>query len=145
MSAITLDIAQQQAVLKAIADAEDRTSGEVRVHIENTLKGNVLDRAANVFTELGMKATAERNGILFYIAITDKQFAVLGDKGIHEKVPTGFWDDIRNEVQNNFKAGDFVNGLVAGITLAGTELAKHFPRRDDDVNELPNDISINDN
>lgn len=145
MPGISIDIVQEQAVLNAIAGAEKLTSGEVKVHIENTLTGNVLDRAADVFTELGMKETAERNGILFYIAIVDRQFAVIGDSGIHAKVPEGFWDQVRNEVQTNFKAGNFVDGLVAGINMAGVELAKYFPRKDDDKDELSNDISINDN
>lgn len=142
---ITLATAQEQAIVNAIAEAEKKTSGEVRVHIENTLTGALTDRAVEVFAALGMDKTAEKNGVLFYIAIADRKFCVIGDKGIHEKVPANFWDIIRDEVQKHFKQDDFVGGLVAGVTIAGTELAKHFPRRDDDVDELSNDISINDN
>lgn len=142
---ITLATAQEKALLDAIALAESKTSGEVRVHIENTLTGSVLSRAAEVFAQLQMHQTAERNGVLFYIAITDRQFAVIGDKGINEKVPATFWDTVRDTVQQYFKKDDFVGGLALGVTMAGDELAKHFPRSENDVNELSDDISINDN
>ncbi len=143
--ALTLATAQEKTLLDAIALAESKTSGEIRVHMENTLSGNVLERAAAVFAELGMHQTAERNGVLFYIAINDKQFAVIGDKGINEKVPAKFWDTVRNAIQDHFKAGDFVGGLALGLSMAGDELAKYFPRAEDDVNELSDHISINDN
>lgn len=143
--AITLQTAQEQAILNAIANAERITSGEIRVHIENTLTGEPLTRAAEVFTQLKMHETAERNGVLFYIAIADRKFTVAGDVGIHQKVPAGFWDTVRDTVLAQFKNGLFVEGLVAGITMAGMELAKHFPRKADDANELTNDISINNN
>ena len=87
--------AQKQQIQKAIAGAEFNTSGEIRVHIDNVCKDEVLDRAANVFHELKMDTTALRNGILFYLAINDRKFAILGDKGINEKVPADFWDLIK--------------------------------------------------
>lgn len=143
--ALTLATAQEKELLDAIAVAESKTSGEIRVHLENTLTGTVLVRAAEVFAQLGMNQTAERNGVLFYIAINDRQFAVIGDEGIHAKVPAKFWDTVRDAVQQHFKEGDFVGGLALGVTMAGDELAKHFPRSADDKNELSDDISINDN
>jgi len=143
--ALTLATAQEKELLDAIAVAESKTSGEIRVHMENTLSGTVLERAAAVFAELGMHQTAERNGVLFYIAINDKQFAVIGDKGIDEKVPAKFWDTVRDAIQGHFKAGNFVGGLALGLSMAGDELAKYFPGRHDDVNELSDHISINDN
>lgn len=142
---ITLATAQEKALLDAIALAESKTSGEMRVHIENTLSGSVLTRAADVFAQLEMHKTAERSGVLFYIAITDRQFAIIGDKGINEKVPAKFWDTVRDAVQQYFRKDDFVGGLVLGVTMAGAELAKHFPRSANDINELSDDISINDN
>lgn len=143
--ALTLATAQEKELLDAIAVAESKTSGEIRVHIENRLAGTVLARAAEVFAQLGMDKTDERNGVLFYIAITDRKFAVIGDKGIDEKVPAAFWDTVRDAVQQHFKDGDFVGGLALGVTMAGDELAKNFPRNADDKNELSDDISINDN
>lgn len=142
---ISLATAQEKELLDAIALAESKTSGEVRVHLENTLSSDVLARAVEVFNQLGMNKTAERNGVLFYIAIKDKKFAVIGDKGIDEKVPAKFWDNVRDAVQEHFKNDDFVGGLALGVTMAGDELAKYFPHRDDDTNELEDHISINDN
>jgi uncharacterized membrane protein len=118
------------------------TSGEIRVHIESKLKGDVLDRAAWLFKKLGMHKTAERNGVLFYLAVSDKKFAILGDAGINAKVPTGFWDDISELLKNNFKDGKFTEGLSEGILLAGEHLKIHFPHRKDDINELPDEISF---
>ena len=133
---------QQVQILAAVKEAEMETSGEIRVHIESSLKGDVLDRAAWLFKKLGMHETAERNGVLFYLAVNHRQFAILGDAGINAKVPTGFWDDIRELLQKNFKEGKFTEGLSEGILLAGKHLKMHFPHKPDDVNELPDEISF---
>jgi uncharacterized membrane protein len=133
---------QQAQILAAVREAEMETSGEIRVHIESKLKGDVLDRAAWLFKKLGMHKTAERNGVLFYLAVSDRKFAILGDAGINAKVPTGFWDDISELLKNNFKDGKFTEGLSEGILLAGEHLKIHFPHRKDDINELPDEISF---
>jgi len=135
---------QQEQIRNAIKDAEDLTSGEIRVHIETNTTGNVLDRAAWIFKRIGMYGTAGRNGVLFYLAITNRQFAVIGDQGINSKVPEDFWDDIKEAVGHHFSTGKFTEGLVKGISMAGTQLKVHFPFRKDDVNELPDDISFDD-
>jgi Predicted membrane protein len=143
MKASTFFSKEQQAqILAAVKEAEMETSGEIRVHIESSLKGDVLDRAAWLFKKLGMHKTAERNGVLFYLAVNHRQFAILGDAGINAKVPTGFWDDIRELLQKNFKEGKFTEGLSEGILLAGKHLKMHFPHKPDDVNELPDEISF---
>jgi len=143
MKALTFFSKEQQAqILAAVKEAEMETSGEIRVHIESSLKGDVLDRAAWLFKKLGMHETAERNGVLFYLAVNHRQFAILGDAGINAKVPTGFWDDIRELLQKNFKEGKFTEGLSEGILLAGKHLKMHFPHKPDDVNELPDEISF---
>ena len=143
MKASTFFTEEQQAkILAAVKEAENETSGEVRVHIETFCKEDVLDRAAWIFKKLGMHSTAERNGVLFYLAISDKKFAVIGDAGINSKVPVGFWDDVKELLQENFRSGRFTEGLSDGIILAGTHLKKHFPHRKDDVNELPDEISF---
>ena len=143
MKASTFFSKEQQAqLLGAVKEAEMETSGEIRVHIESSLKGDVLDRAAWLFKKLGMHETAERNGVLFYLAVNHRQFAILGDAGINAKVPTGFWDDIRELLQKNFKEGKFTEGLSEGILLAGKHLKMHFPHKPDDVNELPDEISF---
>ncbi len=136
---------QQDQLLQAIEQAELNTSGEVRIHLENSCKGNVLDRAADLFAKLDMHKTKLRNGVLFYLAINDKKFAVLGDAGINAKLPSGFWDEVKEIMQQNFKLGNFTDGLSKGIILAGEKLKEHFPYQKDDTNELSNDISFGKN
>ena len=129
-------------LVKVIKSAELNTSGEIRLHVENRCKIDVLDQAAFIFKELKMHNTELRNGVLIYLAITDKKFAVIGDAGINAKVPDNFWDDIKNQMSDCFKKGDFVKGLSIGIEMTGEQLKKHFPYQKDDVNELPDEISI---
>ena len=90
---------QQDAILAAVKEAENQTSGEIRVHIETSCDEDVLDRTAWVFKKLGMHKTAERNGVLFYLAVEDRKFAVIGDAGINSKVPAGFWDDVKEQLR----------------------------------------------
>lgn len=138
--------AQEQADIKtAIKEAELNTSGEIRVHIEKDLKTDPLDRAAYLFEKLGMHKTEERNGVLFYLALNNKKFAIIGDAGINSKVPENFWDDIKEQMSDNFKKGQFTQGLTAGIVITGEQLKKHFPYQSDDINELPDDISFGKN
>tara|TARA_Y100000589_G_scaffold261131_1_gene251263 strand:+ start:1357 stop:1800 length:444 start_codon:yes stop_codon:yes gene_type:complete len=134
----------QKQVVAAIEKAELNTSGEVRVHLDDNCKGDVLDRAAYVFEKLEMHKTEQRNGVLFYLAVQDKKFAILGDAGINQKVPDNFWEEIKTEVISNFKKGDFAKGLSSGIVKAGEQLKAHFPYQEDDVNELENEISFDD-
>lgn len=133
---------QQTQILSSVKEAEKDTSGEIRVHIETSCKEDVLDRAAWVFDKLGMKKTAERNGVLFYLAVSDKKFAIIGDAGINARVPAGFWDEISTLLIRNFRDGRFTEGLSEGIALAGKQLKTHFPYNKDDVNELPDEISF---
>jgi len=143
MKASTFFSKEQQAqILASVKEAEMETSGEIRVHIETSLKDDVLDRAAWLFRKMGMDKTAERNGVLFYLAVNDRKFAIIGDAGINSKVPAGFWDDISEVLKKNFKEGKFTEGLAEGIIMAGNQLKTHFPHGLDDVNELPDDISF---
>ena len=134
---------QQAQILASVKEAELETSGEIRVHIESSLKGDVLDRAAWLFKKLDMHKTADRNGVLFYLAVKDRKFAIIGDAGINAKVPAGFWNDVSELLQKNFREGKFTEGLSEGILLAGDHLKNHFPHKLDDVNELPDEISFN--
>ena len=133
---------QQAQILASVKEAENATSGEIRVHIETSFKGDVLDRAAWVFKKLGMHKTAERNGVLFYLAVSDRKFAIIGDAGINAKVTSTFWDEVSLLLQKNFKEGKFTDGLSQGIIMAGEQLKTHFPYQEDDVNELPDEISF---
>ncbi|MGZ6555171.1 MAG: TPM domain-containing protein, partial [Bacteroidia bacterium] len=114
----------------------------IRVHIDDTCKEDVLDKAANTFRKLKMHKTQLRNGVLFYLAITDQKFAILGDKGINEKVPADFWDSIKEMMLSHFKQKQFTEGLSKGIEMAGEKLKFHFPLQADDKNELSNDMSF---
>jgi uncharacterized membrane protein len=134
---------EQQKIVAAIKEAELNTSGEIRVHIENHCKKEALERAAEVFYDLKMNQTAARNGILFYLAVKDRKFAIIGDKGINAKVEHDFWNDIKDEMISNFKENKFAEGLIAGILKCGDKLKKHFPYQNDDVNELSDEISFN--
>lgn len=128
-------------IAKGIEQAESQTSGEIRVHIESACKSDVLERAATVFKSLSMHKTKERNGVLFYLSINDRKFAILGDVGINQVVPVDFWDTTKEKVIDHFKKGEFTQGLVEGIELAGEHLKKYFPHQVDDVNELSDEIS----
>jgi len=127
---------------QAIKKAELNTSGELRLHVDNRCKEDVMDRAAFIFEQLEMHKTKARNGVLFYISLEDHKFAILGDAGINEHVPDDFWNQIKETMLNMFKTGQLVEGLEAGIHLAGLQLKNHFPHQDDDQNELSDDISF---
>ncbi|MHC1707007.1 MAG: TPM domain-containing protein [Bacteroidales bacterium] len=133
---------QREDILHAIMAAELDTSGEIRVHIEKECSGEVMDRALVIFHKLGMQKTELRNGILFYLAVNNRKFAVLGDKGIHEKVGDDFWEMIRQEMIDHFRKDEFSQGLSHGILMAGEQLKKYYPYKRNDVNELPDDISF---
>lgn len=137
-----LSLVQKRLIFKAIQQAELNTSGEIRVHIEEKCKGDVLDRAADVFAMLKMHKTDLRNGVLFYLALNDHQFAVLGDAGINAVVPENFWESVKIAMVEQFAQDNLAMGLVKGIELAGEKLKEHFPYQKDDVNELPDDISF---
>ena len=132
-------------ITNAIRVAETNTSGEIRVHIEKHCKEDVLDRAAFIFEKLKMHKTELRNGVLFYVAIEDHKFAILGDVGINQKVPDDFWEEIKSDVFEKFKDAKYAEGLAEGIIKAGEQLKAHFPYQDDDVNELSDEISFGKN
>jgi uncharacterized membrane protein len=133
---------QQAQILSAVKEAEKETSGEIRVHIETSFTGEVLDRAAWVFKKLDMHKTDERNGVLFYLAVENKQFAIIGDAGINSKVPAGFWDEVSTLLMKNFREGRFTEGLAEGVIMAGKQLKTHFPYKSGDKNELSDEISF---
>lgn len=135
---------QQAEIVHAIQVAEGRTSGEIRLAVEPHCKGEPMDRAAVYFHRLGMDQTALRNGVLIYIAMEDHQFAIIGDTGIHAKVAGSFWEETKELMLRQFRQGDLVQGLIDGIKHAGEQLQHFFPRQDDDVNELPNEIAFGD-
>ncbi len=133
----------QPRIVEAIGAAERQTSGEIRVHVQPKATGGEIRYVAErTFERLGMTKTALRNGVLFFIASEENQFVILGDQGIDAKVPAGFWDDIAARLTERFKAGEFTRGIVEAITAVGEHLKSYFPRADDDVDELSDEISI---
>lgn len=135
-------VEQKTTIENAIKEAELNTSGEIRVHLAKKCTTDVLDCAADIFAQLKMHKTEQRNGVLFFLAVNTRQFAILGDAGINEKVPEDFWNDVKNEVISNFKQEKFAEGLSNGIIMAGEKLKEHFAYQSDDVNELSDEISI---
>lgn len=137
-----LSEADLERVRAAIREGESRTSGEIRVHLDDSIVDDVLDHAAFVFEELGMHRTRERNGVLIYVSVAQHRAAVIGDHGVYERLPHGFWNDTLAVVLDQFKAGRYADGLCRGVELLATELQAHFPRAKDDRNELTDDISF---
>lgn len=135
----------RKVITAAIAEAEKNTSGEIRLYIEDKCGENVLDRAAFVFSQLGMQNTKDRNGVLFYLAFDSRQFAIIGDASIHAKVKDDFWNEIKSIMAEYFKKGEFVAGLSKGIRMSGDALQKHFPYQSNDKNELSDEIVFNNN
>lgn len=133
--------AEEEAIVAAIQQAEKNTSGEIRVHIEQHSEKPPLERAQEVFFQLGMNATTARNGVLFYLGTDDRAFAIIGDEGIDKVVEDDFWDCTKDTVIDHFKQTRFADGLVAGILKAGERLKQYFPYAADDKNELPDTIS----
>lgn len=133
---------QKEQITAAIREAEQNTSGEIRVHIEGKCKGDVMDRAAYIFEKLEMHKTALRNGVLFYLSTNDKKFAILGDAGINRVTPEDFWEETKEKMLEQFRMGELAAGLSEGIKMAGEQLKAHFAYQEDDINELSDDISF---
>jgi uncharacterized membrane protein len=130
------------AVAAAIAAAEAATSAEIRVHLDARCPGEPLARGALIFERLGMHRTAARHGVLIYVSVEDHKLAVLGDRGIHERVGQAYWDGLVEAVLTHFRGERFRDGLVHAVGEVGAVLRRHFPRRPDDVNELPDRVSV---
>ncbi|HLN81955.1 MAG TPA: TPM domain-containing protein [Thermoanaerobaculia bacterium] len=127
-------------IVSAIAEAERRSSGEIRVHVTLRKPDDLESRARHRFERLGMTNTAERNGVLFYIAPAVRRFQILGDSGIHERCGPDFWKEVAAEMEESFRRGEFTEGVVRGVGKVGDLLNLHFPRSKADKNELPNAI-----
>ena len=132
---------EEQEVINAIKKAELNTSGEIRIHIEGKATKDSYQRAIDVFNELNMHQTEQRNGVLIYVATEDHKFVICGDKGINDVVADDFWDSTRDIIASYFKKGNFKEGIVAGILSIGIQLKQFFPWKTDDENELSNEIS----
>ena len=133
---------EKQQLVEAIQKAEQQTSGEVRLFVESKCKYvDALDRAYEVFFNLKMNETELRNGTLIYVAVKDKQAAVFGDEGIHQKVGSKYWEDVVSNMLLQFRYQKLADGICQGIHDLGQALKSHFPYNSDtDKNELPDEI-----
>ena len=136
---------EDRRVVEAIKQAELNTSGEIKVHIENRCKGDVEERSIAVFNRLKLNETKLRNGVLIYLSVKDHKFAILGDEGINNVVEEGFWNDVKDLMLNHFREGRFTEGLEQGIQRCGEKLKTYFPYQTDDINEIPDEISYENN
>ncbi len=136
-----LSTEEEKQIVKAIQQAEKLTSGEIRVHIDRYTEKDQLERAQEVFYLLHMNETQQKNGILFHVSIENKGFSVIGDEGINQKVPSGFWNEVKDLVIAHFKQKYFAEGLMKGIKMTGESLQHYFPYQKDNLNELPDEIS----
>lgn len=133
---------KRKKIEQAIAEAEVKTSGEIRVHIEDECLEDPMERAAYIFEELEMHETEERNGVLIYLSYVDHKLAILGDKNINDRVPDNFWDSIVSHLTLKFKTGEYTEGLVDAIQTSGQKLSEFFPHSGKDKNELDNEVTF---
>lgn len=128
-------------IVEAIAQAERKTSGEIRVHVKPRCGEHPLEEARKVFRRLRMHRTKERNGVLIFVAWKSRKFAIVGDEGIHEKVGDAFWNGTCDRMAGFFSKNDLPGGIRAGVLSAGDKLKAHFPFEKNDKNELSNKVS----
>lgn len=136
-----VSVIRDDAVIQAIQAAESHTSGEVRVVVSNRKVADPIEDAWRAFARLKMHHTSQRNAVLIFVAPDARQFAIVGDEGIHHRCGAAFWIRLADQLADGFKARDYTGALVQVIREVGQALAEHFPGRHDDVNELPDDVA----
>lgn len=136
------------AMAEAVRRAESATSAEIRVHLERRVhrwpleRPDALRRATRVFAHLGMHLTAQRHGVLIYLAVEDRKLAIVGDAGIHQHVGDAYWEGVRDLMLARLREGRALEAVLAGVDEVGRVLARYFPRRPDDQNELSDQVSV---
>lgn len=133
---------EMASLVEAIKIAEDHSSGEIRVHIDSTAEDDFANKAFAIFRSLDMHHTKERNAVLFYVNFEHHYLTIIGDEGIHKKVKQSFWDNLHDEITNEFAKEKYCQGLQNAILKTGLELKKYFPVDGENINELSNDISF---
>lgn len=133
---------EQREIVEAIRFAEKKTSGEIRIHIETENTSNELERTIQLFYELEMNKTKERNAVLIHVSLNNQSLAIYGDEGIHSYVSQEYWNEIRDEMIEYFKIGKYKKGLVQAILKTGLKLKEFFPYQQNDKNELSDEISF---
>lgn len=131
----------EERMVEAIRSAEKQTSGEIRLFVESKCAYiNPVDRAVELFAELQMHQTKDRNGVLLYIAMKDRQLAIYGDDGIHAKLGQAFWEQEIATILSEFHKHHYTDGICKIIGDIGNALKKNFPYESDDKNELSDGI-----
>jgi len=125
----------------AVEGVQQRSSGKVRVRVEKKAGRHPLKKAKEAFVLMGMKDMPDRNGVLFYVSVADRKFAVLGDDGINEKVPVSFWENVKDAVIAKLSEGDFAIGLMGGINLVSEKLAEFFPDEKEEPENVVSPVS----
>jgi uncharacterized membrane protein len=131
---------RHEEIVAAIKEAEQKTSGEIRVFISRKSIEDPLAAAQSHFISMNMDKTRERNAVLIFVAPHSHKFAVVGDVAIHARCGEGFWKELAAEMSNHFHDSHFTRGIIHGVRKAGELLARDFPRRPDDENELPDEV-----
>jgi uncharacterized membrane protein len=133
---------EKTRVVAAIAEAEQKTVGEIRIHIENWCWSDAYKHGKDVFLQLGMDKTEQHSGVLIYVAVKSHKAAIIGDSGINEKVPDGFWAVTLAQMLQRFRGNNAAAGLEETVRKCGEVLAEHFPRTEHNPDELSNEISF---
>ena len=132
---------EQNRLLDKIAGIEKRSSGEVRIHVTGRRVEDPLEAARRTFTSLGMSATKRRNGVLVYLSLPSRRFAIVGDEGIDRVTPADYWESLRDAMAERFTAGGFCDGLLEILERVEEVLVQHCPYEQGDVDELPDELS----
>ena len=135
------DKSDKKEIVRAIQEAERLTSGEIRVHLEKKCKEDVFWEAKKVFERLKMHRTREKNGVLIFVALESRRFAILGDSGIHRQVGDHFWNATRDVMAGHFSRGEIKEGIIAGVLSVSEKLKKHFPVKAGDPDELSDEVT----
>ena len=139
-----LDEKEMQRVTDTIKEAESRTSAEIKLVLARHCWTDIKNKAEHVFKKFGLDKTEQHNAVLVLLITTNREFLIYGGRGIHEKVGQNFWDDTRDLMISKFKVDEFGDGICRGIELIGEKLARYFPCREDDKNEISNEVAHED-
>lgn len=142
MNSHNISLEEKRLILKTIMEAEKCTSVEFQVHIDKNCKGNVTEKASAIFNFLHLNKTKTKKWLLFYLSLEDHKFAIIGDTETNEMVPDIFWKHVKNHMQTKINEGNLTACLREGITMAANHLKNFIPKENDDVNELPDEISL---
>jgi uncharacterized membrane protein len=136
-----LNSAESQQLATAIEHAEKRTSGEIKVVLVRHCWADIRDKAARMFKKLNLDKTERRNCVMIMLVLTNREFLIYGDQGIHEKVGQEFWDDVRDLMCDKFREDKFGEGLCEGVREIGKKLAHFFPYQTVDKNEISDEVA----